>query len=66
MLFRSQAYLLKSGKSKTMRSRHLTGHAVDIAPIVDGKVSWDWKHYHPLADAVKQAALELHIPVEWL
>ena len=24
-----QAYLLKSGKSKTMRSRHLTGHAVD-------------------------------------
>ena len=60
-----QAYLVKKGASKTMRSRHLTGHAVDIAPIVNGKVSWDWKDYHSLAAAVKQAAKEVQVLVEW-
>ncbi len=59
-----QAYLVKKGASKTMRSRHLTGHAVDIAPIVNGKVSWVMKDYKPIVDAVKQAALELKIPME--
>lgn len=60
-----QRYLYSTGKSKTMNSRHLTGHAVDIAPYVNGKVSWDWEDYYPLADAVKQAAKELHVPIEW-
>ena len=59
-----QAYYVKKGVSKTMRSRHLTGHAVDIAPIIDGKVSWVMKDYKPVVDAVKQAALELKIPME--
>jgi len=59
-----QAYLVKKGASKTMRSRHLTGHAVDIAPIVDGKVSWNMKDYKPIVEAVKQVALELKIPME--
>jgi peptidoglycan L-alanyl-D-glutamate endopeptidase CwlK len=60
-----QAALFKSGASMTMNSRHITGHAVDIAPWVDGKVSWDWDHYYPLAAAVFQAASETNIPVEW-
>ena len=60
-----QAYLLDAGKSRTMNSYHLTGHAVDIAPIVDGKVSWDWKYFHPLAEAVKKAAKEVKVEVEW-
>ena len=60
-----QAYLLDAGKSRTMNSYHLTGHAVDIAPIVDNKVSWDWKHYYPLADAMIQAAKELNVKIEW-
>jgi peptidoglycan L-alanyl-D-glutamate endopeptidase CwlK len=60
-----QAYLLDAGKSRTMNSYHLTGHAVDIAPIVDGKVSWDWKHYYPLADAMMAAAKELNVKIEW-
>ena len=60
-----QAYLLDAGKSRTMNSYHLTGHAVDIAPIVDGKVSWEWKHYYPLADAMMQAAKELNVKIEW-
>jgi len=60
-----QAYLVEKGASKTMNSRHLTGDAVDLAPIVDNKVSWDWKHFHPLAEAVKQAAKEVKVEVEW-
>lgn len=60
-----QAYLLDAGKSRTMNSYHLTGHAVDIAPIIDGKVSWQWKHYYPLADAMFAAAKELDVKIEW-
>jgi peptidoglycan L-alanyl-D-glutamate endopeptidase CwlK len=60
-----QAYLVEKGASKTMNSRHLTGDAVDLAPIVDNKVSWDWKHFYPLAEAVKQAAKELRTEVRW-
>lgn len=60
-----QAYLLDAGKSRTMNSYHLTGHAVDIAPIIDGQVSWAWKHYYPLADAMMAAAKELNVKITW-
>lgn len=60
-----QRQLVVKGASKTMNSRHITGHAVDIAPLVNGKVSWDWQYYHPLAAAVKQAAREVGVIVEW-
>ena len=60
-----QAYLLDAGKSRTMNSYHLTGHAVDIAPIVDEQVSWAWKHYYPLADAMMEAAKELNVKITW-
>lgn len=60
-----QKELFAKGASKTMRSRHLTGHAVDISPLVGGKVSWDWKYYYPMADAMKQAAKELGVNIEW-
>lgn len=60
-----QKELLKKGATTTLNSRHLTGHAVDIAPIVGGKVSWDWPLYHKLAKAVKQAAKEVKVPIEW-
>ncbi|AXH50945.1 putative endolysin [Serratia phage Scapp] len=55
----------RTGKTQTMNSRHLTGHAVDIWPLVDGAVSWDWKYYYPLAECMKQAAKELNVPIEW-
>lgn len=61
-----QRRLVRSGASKTMNSRHLTGHAVDIAPLhPNGKISWHWPHYFLLEPAVKQAARELGITVEW-
>lgn len=60
-----QAELVKKGASKTMNSRHLTGHAVDIVPIIDGKISWNFDDYHPLARAMAQASSELGVSVRW-
>lgn len=60
-----QEQLVKAGASQTMRSRHLTGHAVDLGAYVAGSVRWDWPLYHKLAVAVKQAATELQIQIEW-
>ncbi len=60
-----QFELVDRGASWTMRSRHLTGHAVDLAPIVDGEVSWHWPDYYQLARAVKKAAVEVGVDVEW-
>ncbi|CCO44660.1 conserved hypothetical protein [Vibrio nigripulchritudo SOn1] len=60
-----QRRLLSSGASTTLRSRHLTGHAVDLGAWVDGTVDWSWPLYYKIADAMKQAAEELRIPIEW-
>lgn len=60
-----QEQLVKSGASKTKNSRHLTGHAVDVAAWVNGKVSWNWKYYDDIASAFKEAAEELGVEVEW-
>jgi len=68
-----QRQLVKSGASQTMNSRHLTGHAVDIAPWPfngdtdkDGvRNIEDWDEYYPIADAMKEAAKELGIDLEW-
>lgn len=60
-----QRWLLNQGATTTLKSRHLTGHAVDIAPLSDGKPSWHWPHYDRLAPIIKAAAGELGIPIEW-
>ena len=60
-----QQDLLKSGATTTLKSRHLTGHAVDLGAFVGGEVRWDWPLYHKIAAAVKQAAKEVAVPIEW-
>ena len=60
-----QRQLVAKGASKTMNSYHITGHAVDIAPLVDGKVTWDWKYYFPVVEAVREAAKSLGVRVKW-
>ena len=60
-----QREYVAAGASKTMNSRHLTGHAVDLGALVNGKVRWDWPLYHKIAKAMKQAAKELGIPLTW-
>jgi peptidoglycan LD-endopeptidase CwlK len=68
-----QRELVRIGASKTLKSRHLNGHAVDIVPMVDidkdGKIEaeemYAWPLYHKLAPAVKAAALKVGVPIEW-
>ena len=60
-----QTQLVKQGASKTMNSRHITGHAVDIAPMIGGKISWDWPLYHRLAKVVKAAAADENVSITW-
>jgi len=42
-----QAELVRTGKSKTMKSKHLEGKAFDIAVIKNGKVTWEFDDYIP-------------------
>jgi peptidoglycan L-alanyl-D-glutamate endopeptidase CwlK len=60
-----QKALLEAGASRTMNSRHITGHAIDFAVLIAGKVRWDWPLYGPVADAFKRAAKELKVPIVW-
>lgn len=60
-----QIELVRAGASRTTRSRHLTGHAIDIAAWVAGGVRWDWPLYEELSRAFKQAAAELNVPIVW-
>jgi peptidoglycan L-alanyl-D-glutamate endopeptidase CwlK len=58
-----QKVLFDSGKSQTMNSRHITGHAIDFAVIKDGEVTWDIKYYRIVTDHVKSIAKRLDIPI---
>jgi peptidoglycan L-alanyl-D-glutamate endopeptidase CwlK len=60
-----QKQLVSQGASKTMNSRHITGHAVDLAPMIAGEVRWDWPLYHKLAKIVKSAAADEKVPLQW-
>lgn len=60
-----QKELYDAKKSTTMNSRHLTGKAVDIAVIVDGKITWDIRTYKAVADHIKAIAKLMQIPIVW-
>jgi peptidoglycan LD-endopeptidase CwlK len=68
-----QKELVRIGASRTMRSRHLTGHAVDIVPLVDldrdGRIETDelfsWPLINKLAPIVKASAAQLGVAIEW-
>ena len=68
-----QRELVRVGASKTLNSRHLTGHAVDLVPFVDidkdGKVEveemYSWPLYHKLAPVIKAAAAKEEVDVIW-
>lgn len=68
-----QAQLVAIGASRTMNSRHLSGHAVDLAYWLDdgdgvpenGEIRWDWPLYARLGAEVKRAAAELGVAIVW-
>lgn len=71
-----QKLLYAQKKTKTLKSRHIPqsnkcklGCAVDLVPLINGQPSWDDKiiktHYRPIGAAVKKAAAELGVKIEW-
>ena len=68
-----QRELVRIGASQTMNSRHLTGDAGDVVPYVDldrdGKIEteelYNWPMIYDLAEVMRQAAINVGIPVEW-
>lgn len=60
-----QASLVRAGASRTLNSRHITGHAVDVAAMVDGAIRWDWPLYPRIAGAIKAAAKAKGVALVW-
>lgn len=72
-----QMKLFAVGATSTMNSRHIpntpkhnpdlgpVSHAVDLGAWVDGELRWDWPLYNNIANAVKMAALDEDVKVDW-
>lgn len=69
-----QKELVAKGFSQTMNSKHITGHAVDLAvwfdkdldKVVDAdELSWKFEFYKELSDVMKKAAKEVSVDIEW-
>jgi peptidoglycan L-alanyl-D-glutamate endopeptidase CwlK len=60
-----QEKLVAKGASKTMKSKHLTGDAVDLVAYIGSRISWEITLYDNIADAMKQAAKELNVKLRW-
>lgn len=63
--YAEQVKLVKKGASKTLKSKHLTGRAIDVVAWVDGSYSYKKPYMIKVIDgAFKTAAKELNIPIE--
>lgn len=60
-----QVRFVAEGKSKTMHSRHLNGHAVDFVALVNRRASYDESAMGAIAECFKAAATQLGIEIGW-
>ena len=60
-----QESLFAKGATKTMKSKHLDGRAVDLMAYVQGKGCWELNLYDDLAEAMRQAAMEEGVAIRW-
>jgi peptidoglycan L-alanyl-D-glutamate endopeptidase CwlK len=60
-----QRKLVESGASQTMNSRHIGGFAVDLMAFVGDRASWELNMYDEIADAVKEGAQTVGVPIRW-
>lgn len=50
----------------TLKSKHIDGKAVDLAPVVNGKIEWnDSAKFRAIAEAMYSTAKELGVPIRW-
>ena len=65
-----QEILLKTGKTRTMRSKHLAqsdgfSHAVDLVAMIDGEPDWSSERFFVIADHVRSAAIDVGVSITW-
>ena len=60
-----QKDLFVEGKTKTLKSYHLVGKAVDIKIYVNGEITWDFKYYKEVAEHIKEVARKLGYVITW-
>jgi peptidoglycan L-alanyl-D-glutamate endopeptidase CwlK len=57
---------VRKGNSKTMKSKHLEGRAVDLVPWINDGPTWSpASAFDPICKAMKDAAKELGVPIRW-
>lgn len=60
-----QRELVAKGASKTMKSKHIDGHAVDLMAYIGSRGSWELNLYDEIADAMKEGAQAVGVGVRW-
>lgn len=56
-----QEALVKKGRSRTLKSKHIEGKAVDFVLYIDGKWSWDHKFYYDFLGHLVEKELGDHV-----
>ena len=60
-----QKKLYESGRSQTMKSKHLDGRAVDLVAYFGSDISWELNVYDDICDAMAEAARKNNVAIKW-
>ena len=60
-----QKKLYESGRSQTMKSKHLDGRAVDLVAYFGSDISWELNVYDDICDAMAEAARKNDVAIKW-
>ena len=60
-----QQKLYDSGRSQTMKSKHLDGRAVDLVAYFGSDISWELNVYDDICDAMAEAARRNSVAIKW-
>lgn len=60
-----QLALYLKGASKTMKSKHLTGKAVDVVAYLGSRISWEVALYDDICEAFREGAEKYGVPIRW-
>ena len=63
---KDQEDLVARGASQSLKSKHLTGDAVDVVAYIGGsRISWELNLYDDIADAFKEASIREGVGIRW-
>lgn len=60
-----QKELVARGASQTLKSKHITGKAVDLMAFIGSRGSWELNLYDDIADAMREGAIQVGVRVRW-